>query len=468
MVKFCLRFGGATLALVLWLGAQAQTPAAEPPFVVRAELSERRPWERSQVIYTVRVYAPAGTRRINRIRSLDEPVLLGGEALVERLGNDREYSARPGDDENLMLVRRYAIFPQSAGELLLMPPSLKWIGGEFGFRVQTFVHDAEPERLEVRAVSSPPAGQWLTAEHVEIWDKFERSTDQLTAGEPLVRLLGVRVKGQPARQIPELSPGDGANFRHFMERAEFENQVTLEGLVGVRLQRAALLASRAGEVVLPALRFDWWNVSAERWETAELPERVLQARGVPAPAVSAPAALPAARGGVGEWLVGILALGWFLTGVAWWASNRIVAARRHRRELQTWISGQAEGAAPRRARALAKLVAACEQRDAQGAETALLEWSRTVWTAPAPRNLGELAACCGQPLSEYCRRLSAVLYSPRSEGWEPAELLAAARRAPRPAARSKAPRRALPPLWPKRAAPGSRQPAAPRGLSRSH
>ena len=44
----------AALAALPLLTAAAQTPPADPPFIVRTELSERSPWERSQVLYTVR------------------------------------------------------------------------------------------------------------------------------------------------------------------------------------------------------------------------------------------------------------------------------------------------------------------------------------------------------------------------------------------------------------------------------
>ena len=259
------------LAALPLSGAGAQTPAAENPFVVRAEISTRSPWERSQVLYTVRIFRTAGARRFGRIRRLNDPVLLEGEALIEQLGTDRQYNYRSEGAESLVLERRYALYPQSTGELLLQPASLQWIGEDFGFRTRSFVPNAGPERLEVRAVPSPPAGRWLAAADVQLWEDFEREPNDLVAGEPLIRLLGVRVEGQPARQIPELRPGDGPNFRHFVERPEFEDLVTSGGLVGVRRQRAALLALRSGDVVLPEIRLNWWNTADERWEIAELP-----------------------------------------------------------------------------------------------------------------------------------------------------------------------------------------------------
>jgi len=450
----------AALALVVfpWPGAAAQDPAVDPPFVVRTELSERRPWERSQVLYTVRVYRSAGASRADRIRDVDEPALLSGEALIQRLGNAREHTARPRDSDSLVLERRYAIFPQSAGELLLLPVSLQWIGGEFGFRTRRFVAEAAPERLVARAVPSPPPGRWLAARSVRIWDEFERPPEALIAGEPLIRLLGVRIEGQPARQIPEIDPGDGPNFRHFIERAEFEDQITVGGVVGVRRQRAALLALGGGEVALPAIRIHWWNTLRERWETTELPRRVLQAQGPPAPAVARTAATRAEGGALNEWLAGLFAAGWFLTAAAWWISHRILAARRRRRELGTRFAAGSGDAGQRRAKPLAALAAACRQDDARAAEAALLAWARQYFEASPPRSLGELAERCGEPLSDPCRRLSAALYSAQSAHWDPGQLMRAARaglRARGGTARGSAPPRgawrgsALPPLWPK-------------------
>lgn len=446
-----LTLAALTLAALPLVGAKAQDRSEENPFAVRSEISSRSPWERSQVLYTVRIFRSAGGRRFGRIRRLNDPVLLQGEALIERLGSDRQYNLRSEDAESLVLERRYALYPQSTGEIRLQPASLQWIGEDFGFRTRSFFPDVGPERLEVRAVPSPPGGPWLAAAGVRLWEEFEREPENLTAGEPLIRLLGVRVEGQPARQIPELEPGDGPNFRHFVERAEFEDIVTGSGLVGVRRQRAALLALRGGDVVLPAIRLNWWNTVGERWETAELPPRVLNA-GMPAAVdlfdpgeqAAEPPVLPG-------WLVSLLALGWFLTVLAWWISRRIGKHRRARRTLETDLARNARSRAPVAA-PLAALASACRANDAHGAEEALLAWARVRWPAAPPRNLGELGRRLGEPAETECRRLSAALYGRSGADWDARVLLQAARR---PASRLPVQpkgRSRLPALWPESSA----------------
>ena len=451
MVAGRLTLAALTLAALPLAGAKAQDPAQENPFSVRSEISSRSPWERSQVLYTVRIFRSAGARRFGRIRRLNDPVLLEGEALIERLGSDRQYNLRSEDAESLVLERRYALYPQSAGEIRLQPASLQWIGEDFGFRTRSFFPDVGPELIEVRAVPSPPAGPWLAAAGVRLWEEFERGPENLVAGEPLIRLLGVRVEGQPARQIPELEPGDGPNFRHFVERAEFEDIVTGSGLVGVRRQRAALLALRGGEVLLPAIRLNWWNTVGERWETAELPPRVLKA-GAPAAAElfdpGEPAPAPPALPG---WLVPLLVLGWFLTVLAWWISRRMRTQRRARRTLETELVGNARSRAPVAA-PLTALASACRANDAHRTEEALLAWARARWPAAPPRNLGELGRRLGDPAESECRRLSAVLYGRAGAGWDARVLLQAARRpVSRPPAQAKS-RSRLPALWPESSA----------------
>ena len=448
-----LRAGWLLLALVALPlpSAGAQATADENPFVVRAEISSRNPWERAQVLYTVRVFRSAGARRFGRIRRLNDPVLLKGEALIEQLGTDRQYNFRSQDADSLVLERRYALYPQSTGELLLQPASLQWIGEDFGFRTRSFIPDAGPERFEVRAVPSPPAGRWLAASDVHIWEEFEREPGELVAGEPLIRLLGVRVEGQPARQIPELRPGDGPNFRHFVERARFEDTVATGGLVGVRRQRAALLALRGGDVVLPAIRLNWWNTTSERWETAELPQRILQAQAPIGQDLLEPDESPREPVWPAGWLAPLLALGWFLTGLAWWIAHRLGAERRVRRRMRSALDRDAR----RRdalAGPLAALAAACRGGDAREVEEALLAWARAWWSGDAPRNLAELGRRFGEPAEAECRRLSAALYGPGRADWNPEVLLRAARRPPAAAAPAETGESRLPPLWPGNAA----------------
>ena len=451
-----LRAGCALVALAALplLAVKAQSPAAESPFVVRTELSRHDPWERSQVLYTVRIYRSLGSRQYGRIRRLHDPILLQGEALMEQLGTDREYNFRSEDAESLVLERRYALYPQSAGEILLQPASLQWIGEEFGFRTRSFVPDAEPQRLQVRPVPAPPPGRWLAARDVRLWEEFEREPIGLVAGEPMIRLIGVRVEGQPARQIPQIDPGDGRNFRHFNERADFEDTVTGAGLVGVRTQRAALLALRGGEVVLPAIRLNWWNTVRERWETAELPQRILQARASFEQGAAEPAPSPVQAVPMNDWLVPLLAGGWLLTGLAWWISNRIIANRRLRGSILSRFRRDSAGRMARVREHLGHLADACRSNDAPAAEKALLAWARAYWGSGAPRNLRQLGDRFGEPAATEFRRLSAALYAPAAGSWNSAVVLQAARRPPPVQTPGRLDRSSLPDLWPRK--PGER------------
>ncbi len=450
MVALRAGYALAVLAAMPLLAAKAQSPAAEPPFVVRTELSRHDPWERSQVLYTVRIFRASGSRQYGRIRRLHDPILLQGEALMEQLGTDREYNFRSEDAESLVLERRYALYPQSVGEILLQPASLQWIGEEFGFRTRSFIPDAEPQRLEVRPVPAPPPGRWLAARDVRLWEEFEREPIGLVAGEPMIRLIGVQVEGQPARQIPRIDPGDGPNFRHFSERADYEETVTAAGLVGVRRQRVALLALRGGEVILPAIRLNWWNTADERWETAELPQRILQAQASFEQGAAQPLAAPVQAVPLNDWLVPLLAGGWLFTGLAWWISSRIIANRRLRGSLLSRLSRDSGGRLARVREHLGSLAAACRSDDAAAAEKALLAWARAYWGSGAPRNLRQLGDRFGEPAATECRRLDAALYAPAAGSWNPAVLLQAARRPPPVRTPGRPGHSGLPELWPRK------------------
>ena len=439
----------SALAVLSLPAARAQSPADESPFVVRTELSRHDPWERSQVLYTVRIYRSSGSREYGRIRRLNDPVLLRGEALIEQLGTDREYNFRSGDSESLVLERRYALYPQSAGEMLLQPASIQWIGEDFGFRTRSYFPDAEPQRLSVQAVPSPPAAGWLAAADVRLWDEFEREPNDLVAGEPVIRLLGVRVEGQPARQIPELVPGDGPNFRHFIERPVYEDTVTGTGLVGERRQRAALLALRGGDLVLPAIRLNWWNTDRERWETAEIPQRILQAQASMEPIFSEPAGSSAPAVPLNDWLIPVLAGGWIATAMAWWIWYRIGSIRRGRENSRLRFGRESAGRPAAVRKRLAALARACRGGDAPAVEKALLAWGWAYWESGAPRNLRQLADRFGEPAAAECRRLDAALYAPGCGSWNSAVLLQAARRPPPVAEPASPDPGKLPDLWPR-------------------
>ena len=84
---------------------------------LEVEISPATAFVQSQVIYTQRLFRAVSTGR-SSLTPLD---VTGGETIILSLGEDREYQTVRDDKNFTVLERRYAVFPQVAGELTVQP-----------------------------------------------------------------------------------------------------------------------------------------------------------------------------------------------------------------------------------------------------------------------------------------------------------------------------------------------------------
>jgi hypothetical protein len=418
-------------SVTVTLGAAPAAGTGGEDLLLEVEAAPQNPYVQAQVIYTVRVLSR------NRLGGgqLDPPRV--GDALVEKLGEDRQYFTARNGVQYQVTERRYALFPQKSGHLTIEPLRLEartTPGQPFfglfnqGRRTQRVV--SEPVELEVRPVPKEFAGRhWLPATGLVLEDSWAKGVPQTASGEPVTRTLTLRARGATVGVLPELGlalpAGSGNTIKQYPDQPLLNEDPRGDGLAAVRQEKTALIVSQPGTYRLPAVEIPWWNTETDRPETARLPERILtvlpSAHGLrpETPAAPAPAAepgrtpepLPAAPG-AGEsrpselwfWLTLAGFAGWAATAVAWWAS---------RRPRPGPLSGPARAEPAPAGRALAEAVLrACRANDPVAARRALAAWAEDAGTSLAEleRRGGEFGRALG--------RLNRSLYAPETEGWQ--------------------------------------------------
>ncbi len=427
---------------------------------LEVDVAPAEPWVQAQAIYRLRLF---------HARSMVDGSLSGPQAEgleVQTLGEDLRYEERRGGRRYAVLERRYALFPQRSGRIVITPPALTARlrgggGGLLGSQRTVRLH-GERLGLDVRPRPEQFSGRWwLPAKALTLsadWSGGDAA--QARVGEPITRSLQLQAIGLAAAQLPELDVPVGEGFRIYPDRAELDDQLAGEdGLRGTRLEKWAIVPTQAGTLTLPAIELPWWNTETGREELLSLPQVQIEvlpaasattsgaaagdatspAAGAAASAAagddgSAAASSPATEGSAGQrppaaaaatdwgatgWLL-VLA-GWLLAAafaLLWWRQRRAAAAagqpapalslllgwRRPRRRGQ---EGQ------RRRRATSKrLAAACAGADPRAVELALLDWGEA--HAGAIAVAGELDG--GQrprSLLALSARLAAVCSDPR-------------------------------------------------------
>ena len=386
---------------------------------LEVEISPATAYVQSQVIYTQRLYRAVSTGR----SSLTPPDVTGGETIVVPLGEDREYQTVRDERTFIVLERRYAVFPQVAGELTIQPMVFEAVViTASGFSsLQRF--RSEPVSLSVLPAVAPPpelaGADWLPATQVEIEQRWSGNPEEFTAGIPQTRTLRVDVEGVLETQIPDLSLFETESLQQYADQPELARESGADGTRAGRTERFAVIAQTAGALTIPAVELPWFNVVSREWEVARieprevtvLPSREPGAEAAPAPTPEAPPVESVQTGNrLWQGIGAALLAAWLLTLLVWWQSGRVdrAAAR-----------GQPAAEAPGRIserRLLLQLRAACSVNDAGRARRLLLDWGAARF-GEEPKSLGRLAAMLPADLAAAIGQLERSLYGPASPDW---------------------------------------------------
>lgn len=423
----------------LTLEVRAPRPASEADkrdIFLEAEVSPDPAYVQAQMRYIVRL-----------LRSLDvvdgtltEPTATN--AVLRRLGRDISYTTTRDGQAYRVLERRYAVFPQSSGGLVISPVEFEGEvvdPGQAGTGLSRLFARGKRVRLRtpvVRATALPPPAEfpgrlWLPASNLELTEEWSKDPEKLHAGEPVTRTLRLEGVGLSAEQLPEMSVNVSDDVKEYSDQPITRTTTDTDWVRGVREQRIALVPGNEGRYLLPEIRIDWWDTQRDAPRQAIIPAREIHvAVGAQNNLEASPVedALPSApqpiaplwqRPRAWQILCVLLAVAWLATIIAW---------RRARGAPRRSAPARDPQAEPP-AHAPAALRRACLAGDADGARAALLAWAAARWPEDTPRSLPALAdRLADSALRAELAVLDRSLYASARDAWQGQSLWKLARR----------------------------------------
>jgi hypothetical protein len=434
---------------------------ADGDIFLEAELTPDPAYVQAQMIFTVRLL-----RAVDVVDgSLTEPAV--GNATIRRLGRDIGYTTDRDGRQYRVLERRYAVFPQTSGQVTVSPVSFEGEvvdPGQAGSGIARLFQRGRRVRLRTEAIDARvrppppdfPAQVWLPARALDLKEQWSRDPASLRAGEPVTRTLSLHGEGLGAEQLPELATWPVNGIKEYGDQPITRTTTDNASVHGIREQRIALVPGAEGSYRLPEIRIPWWDTDSDSLREAIIPARTLKVapatRSVaPPPLATVGSALGTGHENVARWwrwaplwqglCAGLLAL-WLGTLLAWHRSRR-TAADGHDR---------ASSRARRPIVGVDALERACHGDDAPGARRALLQWAAMLWPEDPPCTLTVLGERVGdRALGQELDELDRALYARRAQPWQGVTLWRQVRRAmpPRPAP-GRNDRDRLAPLYPRR------------------
>lgn len=379
-------------------------------------------YEQAQVIYTIKLYCAVQIAQA----SLTELKVNDSDAIIERLGKDTQYELmHPNGTRYTVIEQKYAIFPQRPGELIFDP--ITFDGKIVKSATSFFNMQTEHKRLTTKSlqiyVKPIPASfqknEWFPANSVKLKEEWSADPSTMTAGEPLTRTIIVTAEGCTGNQIPTLAFNFPAEIKHYLDKPETVDKATAQGFVGKKQMKVALIAPKAGDIVLPEVKLKWWDVKSNQERTAFLPSRTIHvqesaiAMNTDPVAANAQSALPqdlesmatrpAEELSLPAWAWGLIALN------AIWVFILLKAILR---KAQKMLPSKPLNPCRLKSKGELKneLKRACQLNDAKQAEIHLLSWLNHLFPQVISQNLAGFRPYLSSALQGAVDELNAALY----------------------------------------------------------
>lgn len=396
---------------------------------LQVEVNNTQPTIQEQLIYTLKLYRKVNITQAN----LTEPALK--DAIIEKLGEDKNFNTQHQGENYIVTERKYAIFPQKSGTMTIAPLTMnanvviasQRRNNSFFNRQSTRTVRITSSQITLDVQAKPVAANgknWLPASWVYLEEKWPENSTQMTVGEPITRTITLYVEGATVAALPEIFQNNmPAHLKAYPDQPVLREEAKESGMVALREEKTALIPGQAGEYLLPAIKIPWWNTKTQTMEVARIPQRtitaVAAADSIQQPAGNTPSITVVSTPDSAEdkprseldskqslwfWLALFFACGWAGTVIYFWLNKA--------RETKNWEQQQSA----QRVYAVDKnLQLACTQNDPALAKDALLHWGREQF---GQSSLSKIALQCDTDLQNEILALNTVLYSKTTQQWQ--------------------------------------------------
>jgi hypothetical protein len=408
---------------------------------IEVDVSNKTPYVQAQVIYTVKLYRAIQTSN----STLSEPEISGGQAVINKLGEDKSFETRVNGKRYVVIQRQYTLFPQSSGVLKIEPLIFQGQAGSssffgfdpFGPQPKSIAKRSDAIQLDVKPIPDEFTGDnWLPTNQLTIQEQWSVSPEKLKQGDATTRTLTLTANGLAASNLPTVDNHLPDNLKQYPDQPEFEETNDENGFVGIRREKMAIIPTEAGDYVLPAIKIPWWNTKTDRMEIAELPERKIHV------AVSDSGVIdnsqqqkpikdehfdsgennlqeeavvvtePVVEQTVWKWISLILFILWLFTLYMFWKSKQNSVKK------ENIDSGSLSSRYY-----LKQLKQACISNNAKETKQTLLDWARSQWPNENINSINSIKSFCNKELQVKIDELNAFLYGKLESQWNGADFL---------------------------------------------
>jgi len=237
------------------------------------EVDTKTAYVQGQVVYTEKLYfsVPLGNHDLSSVAVED--------AVLQLLGDTRQYRTQLNGRNFEVFERRYVIFPQASGEIIIPGPRYSGQIDNGPWRAGRPVSVSHPPiRVQVlpQPANYPQQATWLPANDLQLTSKWLGNTQQVKVGDPITLSITLKADGLSAAQLPSIELAEMNGLKYYPEKPQKNETYSDSGITGWQTVNIAVVATQSGSITIPEIRIPWFNIKHSRVEYVSLKPQTLQ------------------------------------------------------------------------------------------------------------------------------------------------------------------------------------------------
>lgn len=176
--------------------------------------------------------------------------------------------------------RSYVIFPQRTGQLQIPPLEIRLGVSQEGQDGTPFVATTRAIDLRVIArVGAEDRDELLTTTRLVVSDTWDRSLDDLEAGDAITRTVRLQGDQTLGMLLPEITFEVPTGIAVYSDQPRIADRVNRGQYRGERTQTVTYVLQRSGSFELPAIELSWWDPRLGQLNSETLAGQTLEVSG---------------------------------------------------------------------------------------------------------------------------------------------------------------------------------------------
>ena len=243
------------------------------------EVNKDSLYVQEQLLFSIRLFYTINGIRNPVFTEIDIP-----DTVTQLIGSPNQYEKIIDGQRYGVYEKRYVIFPQKSGSLDI--PDILFRGevtdGSSSFvfrnlntrRITAFIEGRTIDVVE-RPASAEILPTWLPVTDLVMEESFSRPLSDLKVGDTFVRTIKMTANGVDGAVLPPFSPSNIQGFNTYPDPAKIERRFVNGSIVGERIESSTLVVLEDGNLSIPAIKIDWWNVDSDRLDSTIIQETML-------------------------------------------------------------------------------------------------------------------------------------------------------------------------------------------------